>query len=83
MVNYGYVTVAESRVNDPRNDIPAGRQTLHAGQDVDPDYEVFTGDGTKEITHEIVERIELPERMTKSDAIEYVQENYSPEGDDE
>ena len=79
---YGYVTVAESRVEDPRNDIPAGTQTLRVGKDSDPDYTVMLDNGIQEIRHKIVERIQLPERMTKSDAIEYVRENHAPEGDD-
>jgi len=81
MSGYKYVTIAESKVDDPRNDIPAGKQTLHAGKDVDPDYEVFYGDGTADITHKIVNQIELPKRMTKSDAFEYVRENHGPKAE--
>ena len=80
---YGYVTVAESRVNDTRNDIPAGKQTLHAGKDVDPDYEVLVENGTQEITHKIVRTIELPERMPKAKAIKYVQQNHSRDKNDD
>jgi hypothetical protein len=48
------------------------------GFDPDPDYDVLTDDGVKRITHEVVERIEAPHRMAKSEFKQYIRDEVLP-----
>lgn len=77
-MKYKFAVIAESLRDDPRNDVEAGTQTIHFGFDPDPDYDVLTDDGVKRITHETVERIEAPHRMSKSEFKQYIRDEVLP-----
>ena len=75
---YKYAVIVESLRDDPRNDVEAGTQTIHFGRDPDPDYDVLTDDGPKRITHDVVERIEAPEQLSKHAFKEYIRDEVLP-----
>lgn len=78
MTKYKYAVIAESLRDDPRNDAEAGTQTIHFGSNPDPDYNVLTDDGVKRITHDIVERIEAPRKLTKDEFKQYIRDEVLP-----
>jgi len=82
MTKYKHAVIAESLRDDPRNEVDAGMQTIHFGRNPDPDYNVLTDDGPKRITHEIVEHIEAPRRMTKDEFKQYIQDEVLPLDDE-
>jgi len=79
MNRYKHAVIAESLRDDPRNDMKAGTQTIHYGKDPDPDYSVLTDEGVKRITHDIVDHIEAPRRMSKGEFSRYIQEEVQDE----
>lgn len=83
MTTYKHAVIAESLRDDPRNDAPAGTQTIHFGSNPDPDYDVITDDGPKRITHEIVKKIEAPRRMNEREFTRYIRDQVLPLEDEE
>jgi len=83
MTRYKHAIIAESLRDDPRNDVPEGTQTIHFGKNADPSYDVITDDGPKRITHDIVERIEAPRKMTQAEFKKYIQDEVLPLDEDE
>lgn len=83
MTRYKHAIIAESLRDDPANDCPAGTQTIHFGKNADPSYDVLTEGGPKRITHDIVERIEAPRKMTKAEFKKYIQDEVLPLGEEE
>jgi hypothetical protein len=79
MSQHQYVTVARSTVHDPRNDLPAGTETLHAGKadNADPEYRVVLDSGEiKLIKHEIVEEVKAPREMSAEEIKDWYIEDY-------
>lgn len=75
---YKYAKISESQRDDPRNDNPEGTRTIVFGKETDPDYTVLTEEKPIKITHEVIEMIEAPERLSRSDFTEYIRSKVLP-----
>lgn len=81
MSYYKYVTVLESQQADPTNDHEEGKLSIKPGKHPDGDsYDILSPDDEfLTIDQDAAKVIELPQRMDKKAAIEYVRRNFEKE----